>query len=88
MTLRSESTHGRRVCHRREREECSGEGGCARLCLLWVRPSQAVRSPAVPGEQAAQCALEASLKGGRKTGYRMGPATQSAPQSAPQLRGF
>lgn len=45
---------------------------CARLCLLWVRPSQARRSPAVPGQQAARCSLEVEPQkrqgGGRKNG--------------------
>lgn len=92
-SLRVKHMVGVCVC-KREREECGvGRGGvCARLCLLWVWPSQAVRSPADPGEQAARCALEAEPQrrqgGGKKSGSRGSLRASAAQSRAPCTSGI
>lgn len=79
MTLRSESTHGRRVC--RQERKGGVQGGRARVsaCCGYgpARPCGRLRFP-----ESKRLAVhwKPSPKGGREAAYRMGPETQSAPQ--------
>lgn len=84
MTLRSESTHGRRVC--RQERKGGVQGGRARVsACCGYGPARRCGRLRFPESKRLAVHWKTSTKGGREAAYRMGPETQSAPQAARSL---